>query len=143
MMSQSWLGSDFTNDDLLREASVINDYEHTVVGEEQINGYDAWKVELIPKEEAAVVWGKVNIWVSKEHYLELKAEFYDEDGYLKNTMNLTNIRQMGGRLLPTRWEMVPAEEEGKMTMIEMESADFTENIPEAFFSQQNMKRIRP
>jgi len=143
MMSQSWLGSDFTNDDLLREASVINDYNHTVVAEEEIDGRAAWKVELIPKEDAAVVWGKVNLWVSKDHYLELKAEFFDEDGKLKNTMNLSDIKELGGRILPTHWEMIPADEEGKKTVIQLEAADFQEEVPEAFFSQQNMKRIRP
>jgi outer membrane lipoprotein-sorting protein len=143
MMSQSWLGSDFTNDDLLREASVVNDYHHTIAGEETVNGHEAWKIELLPKEDAAVVWGKVNLWVSKEHYIELKAEFFDEDGNLKNTMTLSNIREIGGRTLPTHWEMIPADEEGKKTIIELESADFQEEIPESFFSQQNMKRLRP
>jgi outer membrane lipoprotein-sorting protein len=143
MMSQSWLGSDFTNDDLLREASVVNDYHHKIVGEETVNGHKAWKIELLPKEDAAVVWGKVNLWVSKEHHIELKAEFFDEDENLKNTMTLSDIKQMGGRTLPTHWEMIPADEEGKKTIIEMESADFQEEIPESFFSQQNMKRLRP
>lgn len=142
MMMQSWMGSDFTNDDLVKESSIVEDFTHHIEGEETIRGYDTYKVRLDPKPDAAVVWGKIIIWVSKKDLLEIKAEFYDEDEYLINTMNLSDIRQLGGRLLPTHWEMVPADEEGKKTILQLIDADFTVDLETSFFSQQNLKRLR-
>ncbi len=142
MMMQSWMGSDFTNDDLIKESSIIEDYKHTIVGEEKIQDMDCYKIQLIPKPEAAVVWGKIYTWITKDTYLQLKVEFFDEDEYLVNTQYLSDIKKMGGRLIPCHWEMVPADEEGKKTVIDVLSSDFETPIPEAFYSQQNMKRIR-
>jgi len=141
MMMQSWMGSDFTNDDLVRESSIVIDYEHNYMGEEDINGTTCWKLELIPKPEAPVVWGKIIAWIDKE-YNQLKVEYYDEDEYLVNIMNQSNIRQMDDREIPTHLEMIPADEEGKKTVINILSATFDDPIPENFFSQQNMQRIR-
>ena len=75
-------------------------------------------------------------------YNERKVEFFDEDGYLVNIMNLKNIRKLHDRELPTLWEMIPADEEGKMTVIEIVEAEFDVPIEDNFFSQQNMKRVR-
>ncbi len=142
MMMQSWMGSDFTNDDLIRESSIVEDYEHSIIGEEEIQGKMCYIIQMIPKPDAAVVWGKVIIWITKEDYLQLKVEFYDEDEFLVNIQNLSNIKEIGGRVIPTHMEMIPADEEGKKTVIEIESADYETRVPESFFSQQNMKRIR-
>lgn len=142
MMMQSWMGSDFTNDDLVRESSIVNDYTHKLVGEEVIDGYNCYKAELIPLDDAPVVWGKVIIWVSKEDYYWLKAEYYDEDGYLVNTENLSDVKQMDDRKIPTRMEMIPADEPGNKTVIIFRNMKFSVKIDESFFSQQNMKRIR-
>lgn len=142
MMMQSWMGSDFTNDDLIRESSVVRDYEHSIIGEEEIQERLCYKIQLIPKPEAAVVWGKLYLWVTKEDYLELKVEFFDEDGYLTSTQVLSDIKEMGGRIIPCHFEMIPADEEGKKTVIQIESADYKTEVPESFFSQQNMKRVR-
>ena len=142
MMMQSWMGSDFTNDDLIRESSVIRDYTHTIVSEEQILDRLCHKIELIPHEDAAVVWGKLILWITKEDYLQLKIEFYDEDEYLINTQLLSDIKPMGGRTIPCKMEMIPADEEGKKTVIDITSADYNTEVKESFFAQQNMKRIR-
>ncbi len=141
MMMQSWMGSDFTNDDLVRESSIVIDYQHNYLGEEDINGTTCWKLELNPKPEAPVVWGKIISWVDKE-YNQLKVEYYDEDEYLVNIMNQSDIRQMDDREIPTHLEMIPADEEGKKTVINILSATFDDPIPENFFSQQNMQRVR-
>ncbi len=142
MMMQSWMGSDFTNDDLVRESSIVVDYTHELLGSEIIEGMDCYKIQLNPKPEAPVVWGKVITWIEKKELLQLKTEFYDEDEYLVNTMYGKNVRMLGGRLLPTRLEMVPAEEEGKMTVVEQLDLAFDDPISENFFSIQNMKRVR-
>jgi outer membrane lipoprotein-sorting protein len=142
MMMQSWMGSDFTNDDLVRESSIVKDYNHSIIGEEEIDDRTCHKIELIPKPDAPVVWGKVITWVDKKDLLQLKVEFYDEDDYLVNIMLGKDIKMMGGRLLPATFEMIPADEEGKKTVIEQLSIEFDKPIKETFFSIQNMKRVR-
>jgi outer membrane lipoprotein-sorting protein len=141
MMMQSWMGSDFTNDDLVRESSIVIDYEHNYLGEEDVNGISCWKLELNPKPEAPVVWGKIIVWIDKE-FNQLKVEYYDEDEFLVNIMNQSDIRLMDDREIPTHLEMIPADEEGKKTVINILSATFDDPIPENFFSQQNMQRVR-
>lgn len=141
MMMQSWMGSDFTNDDLVRESSIVTDYSHELLGEETINGYECYKIEMIPEPDAPVVWSKVLVWISKEEYLQLRFEFYDERDELVNTMIASDIREFDGRLLPSHMEMIPADKEGHKTVMEYESMSFNEDIPESFFTIQNMRRV--
>jgi len=142
MMSQGWMGSDLTNDDLVKQASIIVDYTHKILGEEEIEGLQTWKIELTPLEDAAVVWGKVIMWVSQKDYLQLKTEFFDEDDYLVNTIYGKNIKEMGGKVMTSLMEVVPAEEEGHKTIIEYLDLVFDKKIDDNFFSTQNMKRVR-
>ena len=141
MMMQSWMGSDFTNDDLVKESSLVKDYTKEIVGEEEVQGYDCYKIQLTPKPDAPVVWGKINMWVSKEEYFWLKAEFYDEENNLVNTEILTEIKKMDDRRMPTRLEMIPADEEGHKTIMIFNDIEFDIDIDESFFSQQNMRRV--
>ena len=142
MMSQGWMGSDYTNDDILKESSVVNDYTHQIVGEEEVDGRLCYKIKLVAKEDAAVIWGHQIRWIDKKDFLFLKSELYDEDGYLVRTETGSEIKTLDGRLIPTRIEMIPTEEEGQMTIIEIKENYFNTPIKESFFSQQNMKRIR-
>jgi len=142
MMLQSWMGSDFTNDDLVRQSSIVDDYEHSLIGEEEYEGYLCHKIELIPKPEAGVVWGKIIMWVSKESYLQLKIDHFDEDEYLVKTMKGSKIKKLGGRMIPTYWEMIPEDEPGQKTVMEYLDIEFNKKIRTNFFSQQNMKRVR-
>ncbi len=142
MMSQGWMGSDYTNDDILKESSVVNDYDHEIVGEEEYDGRTCYKIKMVAKEDAAVIWGHQVRWIDKKDFLFLKSELYDEDGYLVRTELGSEIKTMDGRLIPTRIELIPAEEEGQMTIIEMKEMKFNEPIKDNFFSQQNMKRVR-
>lgn len=143
MMSQSWMGTDFTNDDLVKESSIVEDYHHQIVGDTTLGGRPAWEIELVPKPEAAVVWGQIHLWVGQEQYLELLAKYYDEDGELINVMEMSQIKELGGRLLPTRLVMRPVDEEGHETIMEYQALEFDIEIEDSFFSLQNMKRIRP
>lgn len=142
MMMQSWMGSDFTNDDLVRESSLAKDYTHKLLGEEKMAGYDSYKIELIPNDDAPVVWGKILMWISKTDYLWLKGEYYDEDGTLVNTEILTDIKMMGNRKMATRLEMIPADKPGQKTIMIFKDITFDIKIDEAFFSQQNMKKVK-
>ena len=142
MMSQGWMGSDYTNDDILRESSIVKDYTHSIIGSETLERRDCYKIELIPHEDAAVVWGKIIMWISKEEYLQLKVAYYDEDGYLVRTMLGKDIRNFDGRTLPSIMEILPADEEGNKTIVNIDDMKFNKPIPASFFSQQNMKRVR-
>ena len=142
MMSQSWMGSDFTNDDLVKQSSMVTDYSHKLLGSETVEGRDCYKIEFIPNEEAAVVWGKLIMWIDKADYMQLKTEFYDEDEYLVNTMLGKDIKMLGGKLLPAVMEVIPADEEGHKTVIEQLWIEFDTPIDDKFFSVQNMKRVR-
>lgn len=142
MMAQGWMGSDYTNDDILKESSIINDYTHEIIGEETIDNRLCYKIKLTAKEDAAVIWGFQIRWIDKENFLFIKAELYDEDGYLIRTEIGKNIKTMDGRLIPTIIELIPEEEEGHKTIIEIKEIEFNPAIDDAFFSQQNMKRVR-
>ncbi len=141
MMSQSWMGSDFTNDDLVKMNSVVDDYNHSLLGEEKVGDYDCYKIQLMPKKDAAVVWGKVILWVAKKEYYEMKMEYFDEDMNLVNTMIAGDVQQFDDRKLPAHLEMIPADNPDQKTVMDMKNMKFNTDIPETFFSQQNMKRI--
>ncbi len=142
MMSQGWMGSDYTNDDILKESSVVNDYDHAIIGEEELDGRMCYKIKLVAKEEAAVIWGHQIRWIDKKDFLFLKSELYDEDEYLVRTELGSDIKTMDGRMIPTRIELIPAEEEGQMTILEIREIQFNAPLKDSFFSQQNMKRVR-
>lgn len=142
MMSQSWMGSDFTNDDLVRESSTLNDYEHQILREEQVDRKESWVLELIPKPDAPVVWGKVLVWVEKENYLQLRVENYDQRGELASTMEFSDITRMGGRTIPTKMTMIPEDEPDHRTILEYSDLQFDVDLAESFFTQQNMRRVR-
>jgi outer membrane lipoprotein-sorting protein len=142
MMSQGWMGSDYTNDDILKESSVVTDYTHEIVGEETIEGRLCYKIKMVAKENAGVVWGHQVRWIDKKDLLVLKAELYDEDGYLVRTELGSEINVMDGRVIPTRLELIPAEEKGNKTIVEIKDIKFNVSIEDSFFSQQNMKRLR-
>ena len=142
MMSQSWMGSDFSNDDLVRESSTIEDYEHSVLREEEYNGRNAWVLELIPKPDTPIVWGKVLMWVDQEHYIALKEENYDQRDELANTILFSEIGEMGGRVFPSKLTLIPADKPEQKTIMEYQSLQFDIEIDESFFTQQNMRRVR-
>ncbi|MBS2097686.1 outer membrane lipoprotein-sorting protein [Carboxylicivirga linearis] len=142
MMSQGWMGSDYTNDDALKKSSIVEDYNHTLIGEEKIDEQDCYHIQLIPTEEAAVVWGKVMMWITKDEYLQMKVEYYDEDEFLVKTELAHNITTIGGRILPSQFEIIPADKPNQRTIINIENIEFNVPINDNFFSQQSMKRIR-
>lgn len=142
MMAQSWMGSDFTNDDLVRESSTINDYEHRLIGEGEIDGYSCYKIEMIPKPDAAIVWGKVLVWVSTEHYFQMRGEQYDERMELVNTIVFSDVKNLGGREIPAKMELVPEDKQGHRTVLVQEKVDFNPGLDVSFFSIQNLQQVR-
>lgn len=142
MMSQGWMGSDYSNDDILKESSIVVDYEHTIKTNETIKGIECYVIDLIPLEDSDVVWGKITLWISKDDYLQLKAEYFDEELYLVKTHLAYDIKSFDGRTLPSIMEIIPADEEGNKTIVTINDMKFNIALNNNFFSQQNMKRIR-
>lgn len=142
MMMQSWMGSDFTNDDLINQASIVYDYEHKIMGEEKQNGFDCYKIELIPKENAPVVWGKILVWISIDNDNMFRSEYYDEDDYLIKTEIAEDVKTMDGKEITTKFTTIPEDNPGNKTIMVITNIDFDIDKNADFFSQQNMKRIR-
>jgi len=142
MMSQSWMGTDFTNDDLVKAASSVSDYDHKLQGKETILDKDCYKIEMIPKPSAAIVWEKVIVWIDSEDFLQLKTEFYDEDGELVNIMNSSEIKEVRGRKITSKIEMLPVDKEGNSTVIIYNDIIFDTPINYNFFTTRNMKQLK-
>lgn len=142
MMAQSWMGTDFTNDDLVKEASAVTDYTHTLLGDTVMAQRKCWKIQMIPLPQTAVVWSKVFVWVDKQDFLELRIEFYDEDNKLVNIMKASDIKKLGGRTLPGKMEMIPVEKKGQETILTYQSIVFDKPIDESFFTTENMKKVK-
>lgn len=142
MMSQGWMGSDYSNDDILKESSIVKDYTHKITGSEIVDKLDCYVIELIPLEKSDVIWGKIILWISKDEYLGLKAEYYDEDGLLVKTHLAHTIKKFDNRSLPSIMEIIPADEPGNKTIVTITDMKFNISIGENFFTQQNMKQIR-
>jgi outer membrane lipoprotein-sorting protein len=144
MMMQAWMGSDFTNNDLMKMKSVITDYTHQFNGSEKIDGYDCYVIDLKPLPEAPVVWGAIKMWIAKKNLNTLKEEFYNTKGNLVKTETASNLKMMGGRLLPSHLEMVSNSKHGHKTVIDISHQEFDlKNINPNFFSIQHIKNIQP
>ena len=142
MMMQNWMGTDFTNDDLVQRSSITDDYTNTIIGEETIDDLDCWIIQLIPKEDAPVVWGKLIMWIDKKDYMQLKTQFFDEYDDMVNVMNSKIIKNFGGKKLPSVIEFVPLEKEGNKTIVERLIWKFDIDINERFFMPNYMKNLR-
>lgn len=139
MMSQNWMGTDFTNDDLVKESSIVEDYDHSIAGDTVIQNRECYIIWMVPKPEAAIVWSKVIICIDKKDFLELHSRFYDEDGQLGNTMNSYDIKMMHDRIIPTRFEMIPADKKGQKTEMVYKNIQYNKAIDENFFTTEKMK----
>ncbi|MDR2774596.1 MAG: outer membrane lipoprotein-sorting protein [Tannerella sp.] len=142
MMSQGWMGSDFSNDDVLKESSLVRDFTHKLIGEETVSGLACYKIELTPLAGADVVWGKVLIWISIENSFEMKVQYFDEEDEPVKTHTSSDIKTFDGRRLPSVMEIVPAENPQNKTVITIKDIRFNIAIEPGFFSQQNMKKLK-
>lgn len=142
MMSQSWMGTDFTNDDLVKESSMVEDFTHAFVQDSTIQGNSCYGIELIPHPEAAIVWGKLVMYIDKKNFLELYTKFYDEDGALVNIMTAHDVKMMGGRLIPTRIEMIPTDKKNQKTEIIYKNIVFNKPIDDNFFTLAQLRSLK-
>ncbi len=143
MMLQPWMGSDFTNDDLVKESSIVNDYSHALVAEEKQEGEVIYRIESIPKPDAAVVWGKLVYEVRRDDLMPLRLSYYDERGRLIKVLSFSEVREMGGRTLPTRWEMRPVAKPENSTVIRLREVRFDIPLDRKIFTLRNLRRGKP
>ncbi len=140
LMLQSWMGSDFTNDDLVKESSLPTDYMHRIEVEITEDGDPCYRLVATPKPNAAVVWGKLVLLVRKADFLPRREEFYDDQGVLQKTLYLDNIRRAGSRDYPMRWRMVSHKKPGHETILTFSSVEFDKPVSTNVFTQQNLER---
>jgi len=140
MMLQSWNGSDFTNDDLVRESNLSKDYNQKIIAEEKVSGQDTWKIQLIPKPDAPVVWGKIYYWVIKENYLPSVVQYFDEKGNMIRYLVYSDVKNFHGRKIPSKWVMHNNKKEGHTTTIIISDIEYDINIPGRIFSFRELER---
>ncbi len=138
MMSGKWMGSHLSNDDLVRESRLSEDFTWTV-DERPQGGQGQWRITLVPKPDAAVVWGKVVATIGADE-LPRKIEYFDEQGALVRTMSWSDIKEVDGRTMPTKMRIEPADDPGEFTEVTYADIDFDADIPEGTFSLQSLKR---
>lgn len=139
MMMSSWMGSHFTNDDLVKESRYSDDYTATLVFEGESEGEKVWRIRLDPRPEAPVVWGRILFEIRQKDVMPVYAEYYDESGKLIRTMTFSDIRTMDGRLLPAEMRLIPREKPGEFTELVYEDVNFDIGLEPAFFSLRNLK----
>ena len=138
MMSQSWMGSDFSNEDLAKSDSIVDEYTHSLEGTEVHEGKTVYVIRCTPKPGAAVVWGAQRLKIREDRILLLE-EFYDEDGKLVKALAGSDIRQMGGKLFPKVWTMRKGTEGTEFTVVTYRDIRFDVDIPDYFFRESSLK----
>ena len=141
MMGGAWMGSHFTNDDLVKQSRLSVDYAITLShAGDDAEGVPVWDFTLAPKPDAAVVWGHIVYRVRQNDLMPLWARFHDEEGALARTMEFSGFREFDGRLIPSVMLMRPADKPDEHTVVRYEELDFDIDISESFFSLRNLKK---
>ena len=141
MMMGSWMGSDFTNDDLVRESSMLEDYTYQfVTPEDAAEGH--LYVQLVPKEDSPIVWGRIVAAMQSSDYTPVWQRFYDEKGNLMRVMNFKEIKTFGDKVLPSVIEIVPQNKEGHKTIVRWMKATFDSDVDDKIFTRRNLQRRR-
>ncbi|MDX8410769.1 MAG: outer membrane lipoprotein-sorting protein [Mariprofundaceae bacterium] len=140
MMMGSWMGSHLTNDDLVKEARLEEDFEAAITFEGLRDGKNIIEFTLVPKPDAAVVWGKVVLNVLADSYIPLTEIFYDEDMRIARTFSFTDVRMLGGRQRPAVMRVVPADKPDEFTEFVYEELELNIDIKDSFFGLSQLKR---
>ncbi len=137
MMAGSWMGSDFTNDDLVKESSFFDDYSYGLFEPDSADP-DLWYIKCIPHENVAVVWGSVVIAIRKQGHIPVWQKYYDEKGNLMRVMTYSDVRTVDGRTIPMTLEMVPQNKAGHKTIIRYLELEFNVKLDPEIFSLRNL-----
>jgi hypothetical protein len=138
MMTQSWMGSDFSNNDLAKGDSILVDYTHRILRTDLRDAHKVYTIECTPKPNAPVVWGKEVLEI-RDDYIFLSEAFYDEENSLVKIMKTEKIQPLGGRLFPAIWRMNKVDHPDEYTMIIYRELDFSPKLPPGLFTQEQLK----
>jgi len=141
MMSQSWMGSDFSNKDISRADDIVEQYDHTLLSESQVDGHVAYEIQSVPHEDAAVVWGKEVLVVRSDNVL-IEHRFYDQDGELVKALRTLEIGEMGGRTVAVQQRMEKVDAPDEWTEIIVDFVDFDVELSDNIFTLSNLRNPR-
>ncbi len=142
MMAGSWMGSHFTNDDLVKESTYVDDYSSVISFEGERDGSQIYEVTSTPKPDAAVVWGKVVMDIRQDNFAPVSARYYDEEGVQVRVMRFDQIKVVDGRAIPMRMTLIPEDKPGESTIVVYEEIAFGVALDDNFFSLRGLKRQR-
>lgn len=137
MMLQNWMGSDITNDDMVKQSSIVEDYDSKIL---EKNG-NIVTIELIPKEDAAVVWGKIVINIDTATYTSIKDIFYDEEGEEVRYFIYEKVKKFGKYYIPTYWRVQSSDKPQNFTEILLEEVKYDTEISQQYFKKSALKRF--
>ncbi|MBO73499.1 MAG: outer membrane lipoprotein-sorting protein [Flavobacteriales bacterium] len=141
-MSQSWMGTDLTNDDLVKESSKVEDFKYKLLKDTVIDSLLCYQIELTPNEGTNIIWGKIKVYIDKKDFITLRNENYDEDGELVNVLKASEIKIMSGIKIATKLEMIPMNKKDSKTIMKIDKLDTNQQLNASFFTKQNMQRIK-
>ena len=141
MMSQNWMGSDFSNKDIAKSTDIIDQYEHELTGREESEGHVFYTITSIPHEEAAVVWGK-EVLTIRDDFVLMEQQFWDQDGVLIKSMKTLQVAEMGGRAVAKVMRMGKLETPDEWTQITTHSIEFDLELPANIFTLSNLRNPR-
>ena len=139
MMGGSWMGSHFTNDDLVKESRMADDYTHSITFDGSREGTEVIELTLIPKPEAAVVWGKVVAIVRKSDWIPLRIDYYGEKLGLERSMTFSDIKKLGGRLVPATMRITPTDKPGEYTLVTYDDIAFDIALKDSLFTLRTLQ----
>lgn len=138
MMMSSWMGSDFTNDDLVSEFTLLDDFTYKLITPEDAE-VSLLYLEAIPREDLPIVWGRIVTAVRREDYLPVWDKYYDEKGHLMRVIHFKDIQAFGSRKIPATMELIPQNKEGQKTVIRYVAMEFDKKLDDAIFSLRNLQ----
>ncbi len=141
MMGQSWMGSDFSNKDVARADDIIDQYDHSILSCEEVDGITLYKIQSIPHEDAAVVWGREVLKIRDDHVV-LEHAFYDQDDELVKKLVSLEIADMGGRTIAKRQRMVKTENPDEWTEIAVNDVEYEIDLKDSLFTLSNLRNPR-
>ena len=141
MMGQSWMGSDFSNNDVTRADDIIDEYDHKVLGSEEVDGVTIYEIESIPHEDAAVVWGREVLRIRDDHVV-VSHSFYDQDDELVKRLESLEIGEMGGRVVALRQRMGKVESPEEWTELQLHSVEYDVELSDGLFTLSNLRNPR-
>lgn len=137
MMLQNWMGSDITNDDMVKQSSIVDDYDAKILKKEG----KIVTIELTPKEDSAVVWGKIISRIDTKTFTSLKDIFYDEEGEEVRVFIYKKVKKFGAYYTPTVWEIRPSDKKGAFTQVILNEVEFDKKISPIYFTKRALKRF--